>query len=421
MRLSTRDLFVILTFFAVISWCAGKVGFDNPQFWVAAVMSFALATPFIFWSGYRDGRTALLLVVIFFGGVCSLPFGSIASFFSALLLVLATLIAAVVQIRSTRVRCAIAMVCVSAAFILATSYGNADFNRIAELRELFPIESLENRLAYEGKQPSTEAAIRMPPAMNAKLIEDEQVFQQRDWRTIHLRQIHDREYEQFVRASGFGISRLGPPRRETIELSPLRDIDFVHSAPDDEQDSWISWNAGDIVDADSPIEKVHDASRIDFLDPYGYGNIIAPRTKVVRFVPHAFHHHPLERSKEPPKWSIDRVELVSLLKFDEPRVYVLDHLPRMDQLSSDTAPTRELNEFETSALAKLRSDEDLVVQSEGAEYQMLGSLRAAKQCLDCHNVQRGELLGAFSYQLTLTGNDGEFESELAAKDLEPKE
>ncbi len=421
MRLSTRDLFIILTFFAVISWCAGKVGFDNPQFWVAAVVSFALAAPFVFWSGYRDGRTIFLLVVIFFGGVCSLPFGSIASFFSSLLLVLATLIAAAVQIRSTRVRCGIAMICVSFAFVLATSYGNADFNRIAELREQFPIRSLENRLAYEGKQQSTEGAIRMTPATNAKLTEDEQVFQQRNWRTIHLRQIHDREYEQFVRASGFGISRLGPPRRGTIELSPLRDIDFVNAAPGDEQDRWISWNAGDIINADSPIDKVHDASRVDFLDPEGYGNIIAPRTKVVRFVPHAFHHHPLERSEERPKWSLNRIELVSLLKFEKPRVYVLDHLPRMDQLSSDTAPTRELNEFEASALKKLRSQEDLVVQSEGDEYQMLGSLRAAKQCLDCHNVQRGELLGAFSYRLTLAKDDSEREGELAAKDMEPNE
>ena len=421
MRLSTRDLFAILTFVAVISWCAGRVRFDNPQFWIAAAVSFALAAFFILWSGYRDGRTVILLAVIFFGGVCSLPFGSIASFFSSLLLLLATLIAAAAQIRSTRVRCGIAMVCVSAAFVLATSYGNADFNRIAELRELFPIESLENRLAYEGKQPSTEAVIGMTPAMNTKLTEDEQIFQQRDWRSVHLRQIHDREYEQFVRASGFGISRLGPPRRGTIELTPLRDIDFANAALNDEQDGWISWHAGNILNAESPIDKVHDASRIDFLDPEGYGNVLAPRTKVVRFVPHAFHHHPLARSKERPKWSIDRIELVSLLKFDGPRVYVLDHLPRMDQLSSDTAPTRELNEFEALALEQLRSQEDLIVQSEGDEYQMLGSLRAAKQCLDCHNVQRGELLGAFSYRLTLAEDDGELETELAAKESPPTE
>jgi hypothetical protein len=315
------------------------------------------------------------------------------------------------------------MVCVSAAFVLAISYGNADFNRIAELRELFPIESLESRLAYEGQSTSTEASIKMTPIVNAKLAEDEQTFQPRHWRMTHLRQIHDQEYEQFVRASGFGITRLGPPRRESVEMPPLRDIDFANATPDDERSRWNGWYAGGPVTAESPIEAAHDASRLDFLDSDGYGNILAPRTKVAGFVPHAFHHHPLERSKERPKWSINRIELVSLLKFDEPRVYVLDHLPRMDQLSSDTAPTRELNEFEASALEKLRSDEDLVVQSEGAEYQMLGSLRAAKQCLDCHNVQRGELLGAFSYRLTLAGGDGDGESdaELAAQEVASSE
>jgi hypothetical protein len=421
MRLSTRDLFVILTFVAVISWCAGQVGFDNPQFWIAAIASFTLAAFFIRWSGYRDGRTAALLAVTFFIGFCTLPFGLLASLYSALLLVLATLIGAAARITSTRVRSGIAMVCVSAAFVLATSYGNADFNRIADLREQFPIESLENRLAYEGKRPSTDATIGMTPAVNAKLTEDEQLFQQRHWRRTHLRQIHDREYEQFVRASGFGITRLGPPRRETIEMSPLRDIAFAKASPDDERNTWNDWRNGALVTADSPIEKAYDASRIDFLDAEGYGNILAPRTKVAGFVPHAFHHHPLEHAKERPKWSIDRVELVSLLKFDEPRVYVHDHLPRMDQLSSDTTPTRELNKFEVSALEKLRSDEDLVVHSEGENYQMLGSLRAAKQCLDCHNVQRGELLGAFSYRLTLAENDGELASELAAKDMEANE
>lgn len=109
MRLSTRDLFAFLTFFAVISWCAGRVGFDNPQFWIAAVISFTLAAFFIRWSGYRDGRTAALLAVTFFTGFCTLPFGLLASFFSALLLVLATLIGAAARITSTRVRSGVAM------------------------------------------------------------------------------------------------------------------------------------------------------------------------------------------------------------------------------------------------------------------------------------------------------------------------
>jgi hypothetical protein len=97
---------------------------------------------------------------------------------------------------------------------------------------------------------------------------------------------------------------------------------------------------------------------------------------------------------------------VSLLKFDEPRVYVLDHLPRMDQLSAENVPTRALDEFETKALAKLWSDEDVVVENNGDDYRMLGSLRAAKQCLECHTAERGELLGAFSYSLRKNPDPG---------------
>jgi nitrate reductase cytochrome c-type subunit len=71
----------------------------------------------------------------------------------------------------------------------------------------------------------------------------------------------------------------------------------------------------------------------------------------------------------------------------------------MDQLSSDNVPTRSLDSFESKSLAQLWADEDVVVSHEGNEYRMLGSLRAARQCLECHSVQRGELLGAFSYSL----------------------
>jgi hypothetical protein len=30
---------------------------------------------------------------------------------------------------------------------------------------------------------------------------------------------------------------------------------------------------------------------------------------------------------------------------------------------------------------------------------MVGAIRAAKQCTSCHAVERGDLLGAFSYEL----------------------
>ncbi len=46
-----------------------------------------------------------------------------------------------------------------------------------------------------------------------------------------------------------------------------------------------------------------------------------------------------------------------------------------------------------------RSGEDLFLRSTEAGVRMVGSLRAANQCVKCHDGQRGDLLGAFSYRL----------------------
>lgn len=97
------------------------------------------------------------------------------------------------------------------------------------------------------------------------------------------------------------------------------------------------------------------------------------------------------------QWEIVRLELVSLLKFKDARVYMSKELPQLEKLKD--APTRELDEFEAGALAKLWHDEDVIVEEEPHRIRMLGSLRATNRCLDCHTVKRGQLLGAFSYVL----------------------
>jgi hypothetical protein len=45
----------------------------------------------------------------------------------------------------------------------------------------------------------------------------------------------------------------------------------------------------------------------------------------------------------------------------------------------------------------LRTAEDIVIDDSANPLRMLGSLRAADPCRDCHSVARGELLGAFTY------------------------
>jgi hypothetical protein len=104
-----------------------------------------------------------------------------------------------------------------------------------------------------------------------------------------------------------------------------------------------------------------------------------------------------EFEKHLTQWQLSKLELVSLLKSPTPRVYLSRNLPNMRELAN--ARTRELNEFEAVSLAKLQSGERLLIESDNTELRMMGSVRAASQCVDCHSVKRGALLGAFTYTL----------------------
>lgn len=97
------------------------------------------------------------------------------------------------------------------------------------------------------------------------------------------------------------------------------------------------------------------------------------------------------------RWQITRMELVSLHKHGAPRVYVSETVPRMEDFSK--VKTRELTAFETGALAKLKGGDDFGVEAGSDQIQMLGSLRISNYCAQCHDVPRGTLFGAFSYEL----------------------
>lgn len=419
MRLSTRDLFAILAFTAVIAWCAGKVGYARPEFWLSAAVAFPLAAAFVRWTAPERRQTVALSVALPFVGFFTLCMGTIATLVAAVFLVVAAIILSFRPPSSFSARARIAMLCVSAAFIYAYIYGNSDVRRILAARQAFPYESVEERLSYEASHVAADAPPLTDASVLLKLNDDEQGYHSSGWRTHQLRLIHSVKHEQFMRAVGFGPVRMARPRTETLMRVPLRNIGFDDSDFTDDEFTQ-NWRAGRKGDVTGAIQSAHEVSRRDFLDPEGFGYVQTPRTAVAGFIEHAFHQNPLAGNKQLSKWRLQRLELVSLLKFETPRVYVLDHLPRMDQLNSNDIPTRELDEFESDSLAKLRTSADVIVSHEGNDYRMLGSLRAAKQCLECHNVQRGELLGAFTYRLTLAEEASENEepsaSDLAADD-----
>lgn len=265
------------------------------------------------------------------------------------------------------------------------------------MREEFPVVSLADRLTYERGRNRSRDIRANPRKLDAeprrKLKEFEQSLEYGTRRATDLRMIHGRQYERFVRSMGFGVMRMRRPNAEYVRMPPLRDIGFneIYLGEPDPYGHWDFNFLGGESAAD-----LHEFSRADFLHPDGFG-YVPERMKASGFIEHAMHKSPVEATAGKEFWTIERLELVSLLKFDEPRVYVLDHLPRMDQLSSDDVPTRPLGEFEKSALEMLWTEHDFVFRERENEYRMLGSLRAAKQCLDCHSVKRGELLGAFTY------------------------
>ncbi|BBO34809.1 hypothetical protein [Lacipirellula parvula] len=417
MRLTTRDLFVAITFAAVIAWCASKVGYASPEFWLSAAVAFMLAAAFVRWTAAERRQTAAISVALPFIGFFTLCIGAIATLVAAVFLVVAAIMLAFRPPSSFSARVRIAMLCVSVTFIYAYIYGNSNVRRILAARQAFPFQSVEDRLSYEVPR----ATANTPPLSDASILStlngDEQEYESNGWRAHQLRLIHSVKYEQFMRAAGFGPVRMIRPRTETLVRVPLRDIGFDDAEFTDDEFT-PNWRAGGRGLATGAVQSAHEVSRRDFLDAEGFGYVQTPRTAVAGFVEHAFHQNPLAGDKLLSKWRLQRLELVSLLKFETPRVYVLDHLPRMDQLNSNDIPTRASDEFESDSLAKLQANADVIVSHDGNEYRMLGSLRAAKQCLDCHNVQRGELLGAFSYRLTLADEKSE-EAPLAVSDTQP--
>ena len=98
-------------------------------------------------------------------------------------------------------------------------------------------------------------------------------------------------------------------------------------------------------------------------------------------------------------FNLDLIQLVSINRYEQPVAYIDDGLPSMQAIKERSLQTRPLDEFELSAVAKLRDGEELVITRQLNGMKMVGAIRATQQCVDCHDSSAGELLGAFTYHL----------------------
>ena len=55
--------------------------------------------------------------------------------------------------------------------------------------------------------------------------------------------------------------------------------------------------------------------------------------------------------------------------------------------------------FKRLNLERLIEGEHVALEVRSNRIRMLGAIRASQQCIHCHQATRGELLGAFSYEL----------------------
>lgn len=385
-RIALKTLFAVVT---AISLLLAPVHWFGVLYLISAAFSLSLIACCALM--YRHSRVGSVLVA--FGG-------AFLGFVFVLLLVVYFLHAALNAIAclllalknpSPRVFAAVLITLMAAVYGYAFLQGAVAVREIRVLQAQYPFESLEHRLAFEKSGSSTLHPVdSIPPSasvtanLERQEANHEARFSSRAWA---LRDLHEASYREFARAAGFGFMRM-PSVREMLafdkDLPPLE-------LP-------RPMGISTVVNPGNDLAHVHDAAVDDFVSPQRMA-YVRSRKEVAGFEPHRMYkfsmHGPPDQS---PNWQVVRLELVSLLRQNEPRVYTSNTIPDMDQLAD--APNRPLDEFEKGALPQLHSQEDVVFDVLPDRIVMLGAVRAGTTCFKCHVGERGKLLGAFSYELT---------------------
>jgi hypothetical protein len=311
----------------------------------------------------------------------------------------------------------------------------------AALRKEYPFESVADRLGSAQTPerlrrtgiPSAESNIKSDTSRGGladsweRLKTLERVLA-RDRRTDALQLLHSESVDAFARQPGFGGFRMSIPANRPAasdlaatdsEEVPLIGKVVIPYQPDFYEPPGVA--PGPAAAGHDQFWDVHFRSQFEFFHPR-YLGFAKDRDHVAGFRPHGFRPALLfaaitpfspgwnqfdprsirqeptdEREKTKPLWQLRRLELVSLLNFDKPAVYVSDRLPSMKKARQ--LSTRPLDAFESTALPSLQAGEDIVPVIDGEQLRVLGSIRAGERCVKCHAADRGDLLGAFTYTL----------------------
>lgn len=338
-------------------------------------------------------RTALITGVLGFGLI---GYGFGASIFNAVLLQTLILVVWLGITGGSRYCLARSLGLTFVAYLPFTFVALQDQLRYSRLLESYAYVSLDERLP----PPKHDARAAKMVHDSTQLDQLEQQIDQfdhgRDFtsRSRALERLHENTREGFLNSSGFGSVRMIGTVTETRLKLGTRPETVIHQPgyPERLTSSIKSTEPAKNINRDL-FESFHFKGLFDFIHPDGFG-YVKDRQHVAGFQEHAFSEVPAA----PGKWKVVFVELIGLMRA-EPVVYVSDNLPAMNELRK--APTRPPDAFEQAGLKSLQDGEDLYIGDSKMPLRMIGSIRATKQCLSCHEVKRGDLLGAFSYTLQL--------------------
>jgi hypothetical protein len=297
------------------------------------------------------------------------------------------------------------------AYLAASYFVAAELLEREAIRTRYPLESMAERLAREPER--AEGAAKPFASDRLGAIESEIDKEMSRFETVSRRdmlmKLHQNLVRQFIGSPGFGIMRdlrNQAPSETSIELySGEREFSDTPPGMDTASPAEVEAPARTFTPVQTATPErealfaAHSSTLVDFANVRGFG-YVRDRDHVAGFRPHGIRDSRREAFPVPvdsSPWRIGRLELVSLLKFDEPRVYVSPRLPRMGRLGDGR--TRPADGFELAALAALLGGEELYTGKADDELCVLGAIRAGKQCLACHSAERGELLGAFTYRL----------------------
>ena len=398
LQLSLREILFVVAIAAGFSTCLSIMGIANGAAWSALMISLVLGTLFVcVRSRIPSSAFAAFMLVSCVGGFVVVGVNGLMHLVANLVLRNKP-----VEQRTTIY---ITSLCTLTAFAFASYLGHSRGQAIVRLQQKYPLVDVVSRLKHEEQKAIVMPFVGPNVEENLRTLEYSVSGGRSWWRQAKLQRLHNEIHVAFLRAGGFGISRMPSIFDEhDLQTEPLRDLTLFDAQVPDEESS-ASWRPFHIKDRLVPHDStghLHWIALVDFVNPMAFGAKV--RDQYAGFVPHAFHYSPnaiqREQKEDEPEWIVTKLELISLHRFGKPMAYVSETLPRMDQLSSSNVPRRPLDDFERRHLAEIwNSDNDIIVDESRQPTRMLGAIRAVNECLACHFGNRGEVLGAFSYEL----------------------